>query len=67
MIKLDFLFLEFYIQKKYEQRVEEYFKIGKQSISEWRKTKIIPPKRLLEFQFNEGSIDPKILFEKLYN
>jgi len=61
---MDFLFLEFYIQKKYGQKVEEYFKVSRQSISQWKES--IPEKRLLQFQVKEGSIDPKELFEKLY-
>lgn len=64
---MDFLFLEFYIQKKYNQKVEEYFNVGKQSVSDWRINNNIPEKRLLQFQLKEGSITPKELFEKLYN
>lgn len=64
---MDFLFLEFYIQKKYSQKVEEYFSVGKQSVSDWRIANQIPPRRLLEFQLKEGSIDPKELFQKIYN
>ena len=64
---MDFLFLEFYIQKKYNQRVEEYFSINKVSVSYWRTENHIPPRRLLEFQLKEGSIDPKELFQKIYS
>jgi len=64
---MDFLFLEFYIQKKYNIKVEEYFNIGKQSVSDWRKTNIIPVRRLLEFQIKEGSISPLELFKNFYN
>lgn len=64
---MDFLFLEFYIQKKYNQKVEEYFKINKASVSYWRSSNEIPEKRLLQFQLEEGSIDPKQLFSKLYS
>ncbi len=63
---MDFLFLEFYIQKKYNQKVEEYFNIGKQSVSLWRTKNSIPPHRQLEFLKNEDSIDPKELFKKIY-
>ena len=63
---MDFLFLEFYIQKKYNQKVEEYFNINKVSVSHWRQSNTIPEKRLLQFQLKEGSITPKELLEKLY-
>lgn len=63
---MDFLFLEFYLKKKYNQKIEEYFKVGKQSVSDWRISNTIPEKRLLQFQVKEGSIDPKELFEKIY-
>lgn len=64
---MDFIFLEFYIKKKYNQKVEEYFNVGKQSVSDWRISNIVPEKRLLQFQIKEGSIQPKELFEKIYN
>jgi len=63
---MDFLFLEFFIQKKYNQKVEEYFNINKVSVSHWRTSNNIPPQRQLEFLKKEGSIDPKELIEKLY-
>ena len=55
------------IQKKYNQKVEEYFNIGKQSVSDWRISNNIPEKRLLQFHLKEGSIDPKELFKQFYN
>ena len=64
---VDFLFIELYIMKMYNQKVENYFDIGKQSISGWRVTNIIPPRRLLEFYNREGSMDINILFNKIYN
>ena len=63
---MDFLFMQFYIQKKYNQKVEEYFGINKVSVSSWRTNDNIPEKRILQFQVREGTIDPKELFEKLY-
>jgi hypothetical protein len=63
---MDFLFLEFYITKKYNQKVEEYFSINKVSVSNWRTSNHIPPQRLLEFLEREGSIEPKELFSKIY-
>lgn len=64
---MDFLFLEFYIKKKFNQKVEEYFNVGRQSVSDWRISNTIPEKRLLQFQVKEGSIDPKELFKQFYN
>lgn len=62
---MDFLFLEFYITKKYNQKVEEYFNIGKQSVSDWRIHNRVPEKRLLQFELKEGTINIKQLFTKL--
>jgi hypothetical protein len=62
---MDFIFLEFYIKKKYNQKVEEYFNTTRQSVSLWRKSNI-PEKRLLQFQLKEGSINPKELISKIY-
>lgn len=64
---MDFLFLEFYIQKKYNQKVEEYFNVGRQSVSDWRINNHIPEKRLLQFQLKENSIDIEYLFSTLYD
>lgn len=66
MNNIDFLFLEFYIQKKYNEKVEDYFAIGKQSVSDWRISNTIPPKRLIEFIQTEGSMDPLELIKKIY-
>lgn len=63
---IDFLFIELYIQKKYNKKVEDYFDIGKQSVSSWRKSNEVPPKRLIEFQQKEGSLDILLLFGKIY-
>ena len=63
---MDFLFLEFYIQKKYKQKVEVYFNTTRQSVSLWRSSNNIPEKRLLQFQVKEMSIDTKELFSKIY-
>ena len=63
---MDFLFLEFYLKKKYDKNPEEYFKTTRQSVSLWRSSNNIPEKRLLQFQVKEGSIDPRELFLKIY-
>lgn len=64
--EIDFLFIELYIKKKYDQKVEDYFNIGKMSISGWRTSNSVPPKRILEFYKKEGSIDILELFKNLY-
>lgn len=64
IIYMDFLFLEFYIQKKYNQKVGEYFNVSKQSVSQWKGE--IPEKRLLQFHLREGSIIPEELIKKIY-
>jgi hypothetical protein len=63
---MDFIFLEFYIKKKYNQKVEEYFNINKVSVSHWRTSNNIPPQRQIEFLEKEKSLSPKELIEKLY-
>jgi hypothetical protein len=64
---MDFLFLELYIKKKYNQKVEEYFNLNKAAVSYWRSSNQIPEKRLLQFQINEGTTDIKELFSKIYS
>lgn len=63
---IDFLFIELYIKKKYNQKVEEYFNIGKQSVSAWRISNSLPERRLYEFSLREGSDSLLELFEKIY-
>jgi hypothetical protein len=63
---IDFLFIQLYIKKKYNKKVEDYFSIGKQSVSDWRTNNTIPPKRLLDFYNNEGTMNIQTLFEKIY-
>lgn len=64
---IDFKFLEFYIDKKYSQKVEEYFNIHKMSVSSWRSSNNVPPKRLIEFHQKENSLDILELFRKIYD
>lgn len=64
---IDFLFIQLYIKKKYNQNVEEYFNIGKMSVSGWRSSNTVPPKRLIEFYQKENSLDILELFKNLYS
>lgn len=64
---IDFLFIELYIKKKYNKKVEQYFNIGKMSVSGWRSSNVVPPKRLIEFYQKENSLDILELFKDLYN
>lgn len=63
---IDFLFIELYIKKKYDKKVEDYFNIHKMSVSSWRKSNSIPPKRILDFYEKEGTKDILELFKDLY-
>ena len=58
----NFIFIQEYIKKKHSLKVEDYFNIGKQSVSDWRIKNEVPPKRLIEFYIKEG-----INFEDLLN
>jgi len=60
----DFLFIQTYIKNKYNQKVEDYFNIGKQSVSGWRISGEVPPKRLIEFYIKEGINFKEILENK---
>ena len=61
-IMTNFIFIQEYIKKKYNLKIEDYFNIGKQSVSDWRIKNEVPPKRLIEFLIKEG-----INFEDLLN
>jgi len=62
---IDLKFIEFYIDKKYNQRIEQYFGVVKSVSSFWRNKKF-PEKRLHEFCFREGTSDIDVLFKELY-
>lgn len=62
---IDFTFIEFYIKKKYNQKVEEYFDVNKSVSSTWR-NKNFPERRLKEFMYREGTIDVFELFNIIY-
>jgi hypothetical protein len=63
---LDFKFLEFYIDKKYNMKVETYFNISKHSVSLWRTTNTIPAKRIVDFLNKEKTLNVNELLNNLY-
>ncbi len=62
---MDFYFIEFYIARMYNIKLEDYFNITKTNSSVWRK-KNFPKQRLHEFCFREKSNDVFELFERIY-
>jgi hypothetical protein len=64
MIDIDFI--EFFIKKKYNQKLEEYFDVNKSVASKWRNDKF-PERRLKEFYFRERSLDVFELIKSIYN
>jgi hypothetical protein len=62
---IDIDFIEFYIKKKYEQKLEEYFDVNKSISSKWR-NKSFPERRLKEFLYREGTLDIFQLIHKIY-
>jgi len=64
-MKIDIYFIEFYIFKKYNQKLEEYFDVNKSVSSKWRNDKF-PVRRLKEFEWRENSIDIIELIKRIY-
>ena len=62
---IDVYFIEFYIFKKYNQKLEDYFGVNKSISSRWRNDHF-PDKRLHEFCFREKSSNMLELFKKIY-
>ena len=62
---MDIDFIEFYIRKKYNQDMCEYFDVSKPVLSIWRHKKF-PQGRLDEFMRREKSFDVFELFERIY-
>lgn len=62
---VDIHFIEFYIKKKYNQKLEEYFEVNKSVSSGWRNKKF-PERRLKEFSYREGTLDVNDLFKRIY-
>lgn len=64
-MKIDATFIEFYIKKKYNQKLEEYFSVTKSVSSVWR-NEHFPEKRLHEFVYKEGTSDMIELLKRIY-
>jgi hypothetical protein len=62
---IDIFFIEFYINRKYSQKLEEYFEVNKSVSSGWRNNKF-PDRRMKEFQYREGTLDIKMLMSRIY-
>lgn len=62
---IDFDFIEFYIKKKYNKKIEEYFNVNKSVVSKWRNIHL-PEKRLHEFTHRESTNDILELFLRIY-
>jgi hypothetical protein len=62
---IDVQFIEFYIQKKYSQKLEEYFGVNKSVSSKWRNSSF-PERRMNEFIWREGTSDLIELLKKIY-
>lgn len=62
---IDIYFIEFYIQRIYGQKLEDYFGVVSSVSSGWRHGKF-PKTRMHEFCFREKSSDVFELFERIY-
>lgn len=62
---IDIQFIEFYIKKKYNQNMCEYFDVSKPVLSIWRH-KSFPVSRMDEFVRRERGFDIHELFERIY-
>ena len=63
-MEIDFYFIEFYIFKKYNQKIYEYFGVNKSVITKWKTN--LPEKRLHEFVYREGTQDLIELIKRIY-
>lgn len=63
---IDVFFIEFYIMKKYSQKIEEYFNVNKSISSRWRNYSF-PERRLDEFKYREGTTDIIELLKRIYD
>jgi hypothetical protein len=62
---IDIQFIEFYIRKRYNQSMVQYFGVSKPVLSIWRK-KSFPVGRMDEFIRREKGFDVHELFERIY-
>lgn len=62
---IDIHFIEFYIRKKHNQKLEEYFEVTKAVSSNWRNSSF-PERRLKEFQYREGTLNIIELIKRIY-
>jgi hypothetical protein len=62
---MDINFIEFYIKKRYSQKIEDYFGVVKSVASGWRHGKF-PKTRLHEFYYREKTDNIFELFERIY-
>lgn len=64
-MELDIHFIEFYIFKKHNQKLEEFFEVNKSVASKWRNTNF-PERRMNEFIWREGTSDIIELIKRIY-
>lgn len=64
-MKIDIYFIEFYIFKKYNQKIYEYFGVNKSAITKWKNVSF-PERRLHEFVYREGTSDMIELIKRVY-
>lgn len=64
-MEIDVYFIEFYIFKKYNQKIYEYFNVNKSAITKWKNVSF-PEKRLHEFVYREGTSDMIELIKRVY-
>lgn len=62
---IDVYFIEFYIFKKHNQKLEDYYEVTKAVSSRWRKHNF-PERRLKEFLYREETINIHELIDKIY-
>jgi hypothetical protein len=65
MDNIDLKFIEFYIEKRYNLKLNQYFKVTKPVASNWRRKKF-PERRKDEFFYREGSKNVVELIKNIY-
>lgn len=64
-MKADIHFIEFYIFKKYNQKLDDYYSVNKSVCSKWRNLNF-PERRHKEFIWREGTDDIIKLIKRIY-